>query len=182
MRGVDGWLSGPVASITSDAVSEPREVSTCQRRVGSSHAAPVSSWPKRRCGARPRRLATLRRYAQISGCREYVRVQPGFGSKENEYRCEGTSHWQPGYVFACQVPPRSSARSSTTKSSIPASLRRIAMPRPANPAPTIAMRTCAGPAPLPFDAQVMWSVTRPTVSAEALMIKSLLGGRRAGQH
>src|SRR5947199_2533778 len=34
----------------------------------------------------------------------------------------------------------SSARSNSTKSSIPCCLRRIAMPRPENPVPTIAMR------------------------------------------
>ena len=117
-----------------------------------------------------------RRYCQISGWREYVRVQDGFGSNENEYRCEGTSHWQPGYVFACHVPPTSSARSRMTKSSIPASLRRIAMPMPANPLPTIAIRTCS--APEPAAVAVPSSGTSSSVSA----MTSILSGRwRSGE-
>ena len=51
----------------------------------------------------------------------------------------GTSQAQPGYVLKCQVPPTSSPRSSTVKSSIPSCLRRIAMPRPEKPLPTIPM-------------------------------------------
>src|SRR3954447_3343019 len=54
------------------------------------------------------------------------------------------SHWQPGYVFAHQVPPTSASRSQTTKSSMPSCLRRIAMPRPANPAPTMPTLTWRG--------------------------------------
>src|SRR5262249_53431209 len=50
------------------------------------------------------------------------------------------SHWQPGYVLAHQVPPTSSSRSNTTKSSNPDCLRRIAIPRPPNPAPRVATR------------------------------------------
>jgi hypothetical protein len=41
------------------------------------------------------------------------------------------------------VPPTSVARSNTTKSSIPAALRRMAAPSPENPAPMIAMRAAA---------------------------------------
>ena len=89
-------------------------------------------------GGRRGRAGSPRSPAGASTCA----LQPGFGAKENEYRCEGTSHWQPGYVLACQVPPTSSARSMRTKSSMPASLRRIARPSPAKPVPTIAMRTC----------------------------------------
>ena len=50
------------------------------------------------------------------------------------------SHWQPGYVLSRQVPPISEARSITTKSSMPSCLRRIAIPRPENPAPMMATR------------------------------------------
>src|SRR5437588_821019 len=49
------------------------------------------------------------------------------------------SHWQPGYVLSRHVPPTSSARSSSTKSSIPFCFSRIAMPRPEKPVPMIAI-------------------------------------------
>jgi hypothetical protein len=67
-----------------------------------------------------------------------VRDQPGLGAKENEYRCEGTSHAQPGYVLAHQVPPTPSLRSRTTKSSTPSWRKRIASPIPENPLPMMA--------------------------------------------
>jgi hypothetical protein len=47
-------------------------------------------------------------------------------------------------VLSRQVPPTSSARSSTTKSSIPSRISRIAMQRPEKPAPTTATLTCEG--------------------------------------
>src|SRR3954452_16645929 len=49
------------------------------------------------------------------------------------------SHWQPGYVLSRHVPPTSSARSSRTKSCMPACLRRMARPRPAKPVPRMAI-------------------------------------------
>src|SRR2546423_7370919 len=54
------------------------------------------------------------------------------------------SHWQPGYGWANQVPPTSSARSRITKSGRPARSRLIAIPRPTKPAPMIAMSTSSG--------------------------------------
>src|SRR5919199_6680238 len=74
---------------------------------------------------------------------ENVRLQSGLSANENEYRCDGTSHWQPGYVLSCHVPPTSSRRSSTAKSSIPSSLSFTAMPMPAKPEPTTATFTCS---------------------------------------
>src|SRR4051812_39085103 len=55
------------------------------------------------------------------------------------------SHWQPGYELSRQVPPTSSARSRTTKSCSPASLSLMAMPRPANPVPRMAILCMARP-------------------------------------
>src|SRR3954454_9384854 len=75
---------------------------------------------------------------------ENVRVHSGLGANDSEYRCEGTSHWQPGYVLSRQVPPTSPARSRTMKSSTPCCLRRMAMPSPAKPEPITATGTCAG--------------------------------------
>src|SRR4051812_33804217 len=85
------------------------------------------------CGSMPYLRAQWRMYSQISGWGENVCDQSGFGSNENEYRCEGTSQRQPGYVLSRQVPPRSPAFSRTTKSSMPASRSLIAMPTPAKP-------------------------------------------------
>jgi hypothetical protein len=140
ISGIEGSLRPPIPEIAISAVSSPREVSMRQRRCSSSHLAPVTECPKRMWSITPWRSAVARRYSQISGCSENVRLQSGFGANENEYRCEGTSHWQPGYVFARHVPPTSSPRSSTTKSSIPACLRRIAVPKPEKPAPTMTIR------------------------------------------
>src|SRR5215471_11766246 len=49
------------------------------------------------------------------------------------------SHAQPGYVLSRQVPPTESACSRMMKSFQPARLRRIAMPIPPKPAPTMAI-------------------------------------------
>src|SRR5689334_3856156 len=96
MSGVDGRLSGPVATTRTRAVYSPREVRTRHRPIEPSQSAPSSSWPSRRCGVTPKRTAVARRYAQISGCPEKVSDQDGLRAKENEYRCDGTSQAQPG--------------------------------------------------------------------------------------
>ncbi len=44
----------------------------------------------------PNRSTQPRRYAQISRCPEKVSDQSGFGAKEKQYRCDGTSQAQPG--------------------------------------------------------------------------------------
>ncbi len=55
-----------------------------QRAAASSQWADSSSVPKRTCSSTPKRSATPRRYARISGCGENVDDQFGFGANENE--------------------------------------------------------------------------------------------------
>ena len=97
-------------------------------------------------GSRPR--------ARTSG------VQRGFCSNENEYRYDGMSQAQPGYVLSRQVPPRSSAFSRMTKSSHPACCSLIPMHSPANPDPTITTSVCPCSRRLPASHLVSagWSV------------------------
>ena len=92
--GTAGADSGPAARISTRASIGPCEVSSLQRP--SSHAAPVTSHPKRSLSRTPKRSAHDLRYARISACGEYVRDHDGFGANENEYRCDGTSQRHPG--------------------------------------------------------------------------------------
>src|ERR1700756_3863882 len=92
---------------------------------------PATSW----------RSATFCMYAQISDWWANAWLQRGFGSFVYEYRTLAMSQPQPGYEWSRHVPPRSPARSSPTKSSIPSWRSAIAIPRPDRPAPTIAIWT-----------------------------------------
>ena len=68
-----------------------------RRAASSSHAAPVDLAVEADVVAR--RRSARRSRAGSRGSRaaaEYVRVQSGLGANENEYRCDGMSHWQPG--------------------------------------------------------------------------------------
>ena len=96
MPGISGSLSGPVAVTRNRAVSVPEVVSMRQTCAAGSHRAAVTSAPNRICPVTPSSAATLRRYSQISGCGEKLRVQPGFGANEKQYRWEGTSQAAPG--------------------------------------------------------------------------------------
>src|SRR3989338_1789454 len=67
-----------------------------------------------------------------------MRVQSGFCSKENEYKCDCTSQPQPGELFTRQVPPTPASFSNSRKSCSPSCFRRMAMPRPEKPVPIMA--------------------------------------------
>src|SRR6202165_4166020 len=123
------------------ATKSPPSERTCPVFDVSSQRASSRPLLKRMCGMTSKASAHSRRYVHISGCGGYVHVQSALGANENEYRLDGTSHVHPGYVLSRHVPPTSSARSSMMKSSMPACLRRIAMPRPANPVPTMTAPT-----------------------------------------
>src|SRR5690606_41712802 len=75
----------------------------------------------------------------ISGGGPNRREHSGFGAKETEYRCDCTSQAQPGYWLTRQVPPRPACFSNRRKSCAPACVRRMAMPRPENPVPRMAI-------------------------------------------
>ena len=94
--GTSGSLSAPDAITSTDAVSGPFDVSIRQSRASASHAAPSTSCPKRTWGSTPKSSAQRLRYAWISGCGEKLRVHPGLGANEKEYRCDCTSHSHPG--------------------------------------------------------------------------------------
>ena len=96
ISGSFGSANGPGPAISISALSSPAPVSIRHTCSSSSQRAAVTSWWKRTCSSMPCSRQTRRRYSQISGCNEYVRVQLGLGANENEYRCEGMSHWQPG--------------------------------------------------------------------------------------
>ena len=50
----------------------------------------MTSWPNRILAVIPSSAATRRRYSQISGCGEKLRVQPGLGANETPSRAEET--------------------------------------------------------------------------------------------
>ncbi len=92
--GTDGDTSAPVPSTRNRAVNTPLLVVILH--CDDSQVASRTSWPHRIRPSRPASAAMRRRYAQISGCAEYVSDHVGLGAKENEYRCDGTSQRHPG--------------------------------------------------------------------------------------
>ena len=76
------------------------------------------------------------------------------------------SQAQPGYVLNHHVPPTASPRSSTTKSSTPASRSLIAMHRPEKPEPTMATSTSAGMVSVAVSMAPFITVTYSSVTCE----------------
>lgn len=96
MSGIFGSDSGPVAEMTTSAVSVPCDVSTSHHSFSVSQRACFTSWSKRMCGRSRKVSATRSRYSRMCSWPEKVRGQSALGAKEKEYRWEGTSHAHPG--------------------------------------------------------------------------------------
>ena len=108
MSGYFGWCSTPVAAITTSTSSRvPGAVVEVPRPV--ENAQRVTASPKRTRSITPCSAATRSKYASISGPGENRWLQSGVSANEYEYRCDGTSHDRPGYVFSRHVPPTRSA-------------------------------------------------------------------------
>src|SRR5205085_12480932 len=98
----------------------PAAVVRCH--LPSEYSQRVTASPKRTRGITSCSAAMRSKYAWISEPGENRRLHSGVSANEYEYKCEGTSHERPGYVFSRQVPPTRSAFSYTVKSVNPASL------------------------------------------------------------
>ena len=78
------------------------------------------------------------KYPYISCWPPYMFFHSGLGSKENEYKCDGTSHAAPGYTLSRHTPPTSLACSNILKFVTPDCFNLMPSPMPPNPAPTMA--------------------------------------------
>src|ERR1700757_930722 len=109
MFGCFGEPNNPTAETTTSAVSVP----ACPARSNWQSQPEVSGFQRTertlvssiRWRRRSKSSATDSRYARISGCRAYVRLQDLLGANEYEYRWLWISHAAPGYVLCRQVPP-----------------------------------------------------------------------------
>ena len=84
MSGVAGSLRAPLAPMRTSAVCTPADVSRRHVLVPSSQQASSTAVFSLMWGRTSKRSAVRRRYAQISGCGEYVLLHSGFRAKEKE--------------------------------------------------------------------------------------------------
>ncbi len=96
MSGIAGSLRPPVAATETSARELPLrriQAPACALLLPRGRANPTVTADVL---AHSIALRTLVQVGPQLGLLGYVRVQLGLGANENEYRCEGMSHWQPG--------------------------------------------------------------------------------------
>src|SRR5512145_2676016 len=96
ISGIFGSDSAPAAETRRSAVTVAAEVVTRQCPAASSQVASSTVVPNRNRSITSDSAATRFRYAWISGWGENEGDHSGFGAKEKEYSCEGTSQAAPG--------------------------------------------------------------------------------------
>ena len=134
---MEGSLSEPVAHTSTGArYSSPPAARTTQRPAASSQRASSTALAEAQV---PADLEAVDAGAHVVPDLALGRERAGPVRVEREgerVQVRGDVAAAPGYELSRQVPPRSLPRSRTTKSSMPMSRRRAAIPMPEKPAPT----------------------------------------------